>query len=247
MAGHSKWKNIQHRKGAQDAKKAKVFTKIIKEISVSVRVGGPSSETNPRLRLAIQNARGANMPKDNIERAIKKASGGGNETYMEVDFEGYGSGGIAFFVECMTDNNTRTVSNIRSYFNKCNGSLGKENCLQYVFVRKGMFLLSDDNLEEEDFSLAMIDAGAEDVEFADKRVTIITAMEDFGNVQKQFQKMAIEPEEARLARIPQEIKTSTPESFLSNIKLINKLEDDDDVQKVYHNMQITEELAALLP
>lgn len=246
MAGHSKWKNIQHRKGAQDAKRAKIFTKIIKEITVSVRQGGPDPDANPRLRLALQNARGSNMPKDNVERAIKKASGGGGEHYEEVDFEGYGPGGVAFFIECMTDNNTRTVSNIRSYFNKYDGSLGKEGCLQYVFARKGVFSLPDDGLNEEDFSLSMIDAGAEDVEFADGRATVTTAMEDFGHVQKQFQELGIEPAEANLERVPLELKTPDRETFVRNVKLLTKLEDDDDVQKVYHNMQVTMELAELI-
>ena len=246
MAGHSKWKNIQHRKGAQDAKKGKIFTKINKEITISVRQGGPDPESNPRLRLAIQNARGANMPKDNIERAIKKASGGASEAYIEVAFEGYGPGGVAFFVECMTDNNTRTVSNIRSCFNKCNGSLGKDGCLQYIFSRKGVFSLSDHNLDEESFSLSMIDAGAEDVEFADECIRVTSLLEDFGNIQKSFQELKITPTEANLERIASERKVPDPDTFLKNIKLIDKLEDDDDVQKVYHNMEITEELTALI-
>ncbi|MCY4643876.1 MAG: YebC/PmpR family DNA-binding transcriptional regulator [Bacteriovoracales bacterium] len=236
MAGHSKWKNIQHRKGAQDAKRGKIFTKIIKEITVSVKIGGPDPESNPRLRLAMQNARSANMPKDNMERAVKKALGEGPENYTEVSFEGYGPGGVAFFVECMTDNNTRTVSNIRSYFNKYAGSLGKGGCLQYVFSRKGVFSLSSENIEEEEISLAMIDAGAEDVEFEDGRVMIVTSMEDFGQVQKALQSMKIETWEGSLERIPLEIKEVDEKTFAKNMKLLDLLEDDDDVQRVYHNM-----------
>ena len=246
MAGHSKWKNIQHRKGAQDAKRGKIFTKIIKEITVAVKQGGADPDSNPRLRLAMQNARGSNMPKDNVDRAIKKASGAGGESYSEVTFEGHGTGGVALFVECMTDNNTRTVSNVRSYFNKCDGNLGKDGCLQYIFSRKGVFCLPDDGLDEEEFTLEMIDAGAEDVEFEGGRVIITTAMEDFGHVQKKFQQLDIEPEQANLERIPLETKIPEEKTFLKNIKLINKLEDDDDVQKVYHNIQITEELMNLL-
>ena len=246
MAGHSKWKNIQHRKGAQDAKRAKIFTKVNKEITVAVKEGGVDPDSNPRLRLAMQNARGVNMPKDNIERAIKKASGGGGETYVEVAFEGFGLEGVAVFVECMTDNNTRTVSNIRSYFNKHQGSLGKEGCLQYIFSHKGIFSLSVNGLDEEEFTLAMIDAGAEDVEFIDDQVTVISAMEDFGQMQKKIQQMQLVPDQANLERIPLELKTLDQESFLKNIKLIDQLEDDDDVQKVYHNMEITEELSGLI-
>ena len=246
MAGHSKWKNIQHRKGAQDIKRGRIFTKINREITVSVKEGGPDPESNPRLRLAVQNARGANMPKDNIERAIKKASGGGGETYTEVTFEGYGAGGVAFFIECMTDNNTRTVSNIRSYFNKYNGGLGKDGCLKYIFSRKGVFLLFGDHLDEEEFSLSMINANAEDVEFIDGRITVTTAMEDFGSIQKKLQALKIVPDEANLERIPLETKIPDQNVLLKNSKLIDRLEEDDDVQKVYHNMEITEELAAFL-
>lgn len=248
MAGHSKWKNIQHRKGAQDAKKGKIFTKIIKEITVAVKEGGADPTSNPRLRLAIQNARGANMPKDNFERAIKKADSGGGETYTEVTLEGYGAGGIAFFMECMTDNNTRTVSNVRSYFNKYDGSLGKDGCLQHIFNRKGIFLLPANDLDEEEFTLAMIDAEADDVEFneEDQTVMIATALENFGLVQKKLQEMNLEPKEAGLERIPIEIKNPDQKTFLKNVRLLNKLEDDDDVQKVYHNMDITEELMAFL-
>ncbi len=246
MAGHSKWKNIQHRKGSQDKKRGKIFTKLNKEITVAVKESGPDPDSNPRLRLALQNARGQNMPKDNIERAIKKASGAGGESYVNVDFEGYGPGGVAVFVECMTDNNTRTVSNVRSYFNKFNGSLGKDGCLQFVFDRKGVFTLDRESHDEEEFTLEMIDAGAEDVEFDDDLISITSAMEDFGSVQKKLAELDIEPKEAGLERIPIDMKIPDPEQFKTNMKLIDKLEEDDDVQKVYHNMELTDELVALL-
>ena len=238
MAGHSKWKNIQHRKGAQDAKKAKIFTKMIKEITVSVKQAGPDPASNPRLRLALQNARGANVPKDNIDRAIKKAEGGGGETYTEVSFEGHGPGGVAIFVECTTDNNTRTVSNVRSYFNKYKGALGKNGCLQYLFNRKGVFFLSSEGVDEEEFTLSMIDAGAEDVTFEDGRITVISSMEDFGEIHKKFQSLNLEPEEANLERLPVEMKKPSRDIFLTNMKLIDKLEEDEDVQKVFHNMEV---------
>ena len=166
MAGHSKWKNIQHRKGAQDIKRGKIFSKLIKEIMVAVKVGGADLDGNPRLRLAVQNAKGANMPKDTIERAIKKASGVGADNLIETTFEGYGPSGEAIFIECTTDNNTRTVSSIRSCFNKYGGSLGKDGCLQFIFERKGIFTLEGSIPDEENLTMALIDAGAEEVDFS---------------------------------------------------------------------------------
>ncbi|HAA55841.1 MAG TPA: YebC/PmpR family DNA-binding transcriptional regulator [Myxococcales bacterium] len=233
---------MQHRKGAQDAKRGKIFTKLIKEIVVAVKTGGPDADSNPRLRLALQNAKGANMPKDNIERAIKKASGDDDADYVEVTFEGYGPDGIAIFVEATTDNNMRTVANVRSYFNKFNGSLGKDGCLQFIFDRKGVFTLNAEGLDEEEFMLEMIDAGAEDVEFEDGIVTITTEMEDFGNVQKALSDMDIEPTESGLQRIPTTNKKTDAKNFQTVMKLIDKLEDDDDVQKVYHNIEFDEAL-----
>ncbi len=244
MAGHSKWKNIQHRKGAQDAKRGKIFTKLIKEITVAVKTGGgPDIDSNPRLRLAISNAKGANMPKDIIERAIKKASGAGGENYVEGTFEGYGPAGVAGFVEGATDNNTRTIANIRSYFNKYSGSLGKDGCLQFVFERKGIFNLSSDGIDEEEFTLELIDGGAEDVEFDNGVVTVTTQMEDFGPVQKKFAELKIEPQESGLQRVPVTYKEVDQKSFATLMKLINVLEDDDDVLNVYHNIEFSEELA----
>ena len=240
MAGHSKWANIKHRKGAQDAKRGKIFTKLIKEITVAVKASGPDADTNPRLRLALQNARGQNMPKDTIERAIKKASGEGAENYDEVTFEGYGPDGIAVFVECATDNNTRTVSNVRSYFRKFNGSLGKDGCLQFVFDRKGVFLIENNNFDEDDFTMEMIDAGAEDVEFSEELITVFSVMEDFGNIQKKLSEMNIEPKEAGLQRIPNNMKETNKGNFDTFMKLIDALEEDDDVQKVYHNLEFNE-------
>ena len=240
MAGHSKWANIRHRKGAQDAKRGKIFTKLIKEISVSVKTGGPDLDSNPRLRLAVQNARGQNMPKDNIERAIKKASGAGGEDYVEVNFEGYGPDGIAIFVETATDNNTRTVANVRSAFKKHGGNLGKDGCLQFVFDRKGIFNLESEGIDEDEFTMEMIDAGAEDVEFEDGSINVTSAMDDFGSVQKKFQDLGIEPKEAGLQRIPTTTKEITQDTYNTFLKILDALEDDDDVQKVYHNVEYNE-------
>ena len=241
MAGHSKFANIKHRKGAQDLKRGKVFTKIQKEITVAVKTGGGGDpEMNPRLRLALANARGVNMPKDNIERAIKKAVGGQGENYTEVTFEGYGPDGTAVFVECATDNNTRTVSNIRSYFNKYGGSLGKDGCLEFIFTRKGIFHLKTEGLDEDDFTMEMIDAGAEDVEVEDGIFTVICEMEEFGNISKKLQELQIEPLEAGLKRIPSTTKAVNQSNYPKFEKLIDTIEDDDDVQKVYHNAVLSE-------
>jgi YebC/PmpR family DNA-binding regulatory protein len=242
MAGHSKWANIRHRKGAQDAKRGKIFTKLIKEITVAVKTGGPDAEMNPRLRLALQNARGQNMPKDTVERAINKASGADGTSYDEVTFEGYGPDGIAVFVECATDNNTRTVGSVRSYFRKYGGNLGKDGCLEFVFNRKGIFSLEQGEINEDDLTMAMIDAGAEDVEFEEGTISVTTEMEDFGAVQNKLKELEIEPKEAGLQRLPTTMKEISAETWETFSKLLDILEDDDDIQKVYHNVEFNEEM-----
>lgn len=242
MAGHSKWANIRHRKGAQDAKRGKIFTKLVKEITVAVKVGGgPDPDFNPRLRTAVINARSQSMPKENIDRAIKKASGAGGADYTETTFEGYGPDGVAVFVECATDNNTRTVANIRMHFNKNGGSLGKDGSLQFMFDHKGVFVLSlEGGLDADELMLELIEAGAEDYEVEDELMTVYTEMTSFGSVQKQLSEMKIEPREAGLQRIPSMYKALNEENLGTFMKLIDTLEDDDDVQKVYHNADIDE-------
>ncbi len=243
MAGHSKWANIRHRKGAQDAKRGKIFTKLIKEISVAVKTGGgPDADSNPRLRAAIQNAKGQNMPKDTIDRAIKKASGTGGEDYKETTFEGYGPDGVAVFVECATDNNTRTVASVRHAFSKYNGSLGKDGCLQFIFERKGVFVFDKTAIDEEELSMELIDVGAEDFESEGELFTVFTAMTDFGAVQKKLQELEIEPKEAALQRLPTVTKDMSEKHLGTFMKLIDILEDNDDVQKVYHNAEVDESL-----
>lgn len=242
MAGHSKWANIKHRKGAQDAKRGRVFTKIIKEITVAVKIGGVDLDANPRLRTALQNAKSANMPKDNINRAIKKASGADSANYIETTFEGYGPGGVAIFVECATDNNTRTVSHIRSYFSKFGGDLGKDGCLQYVFERKSVFTLDAEGLDEDEFMLEMIDAGAEEIDFEDGLAIITAEVSSFGLIQKALAEMSLEPKESGLQRIPTTTKEVTKKGFGTLMKLIDKMEEDDDVQTVYHNIEFDESL-----
>ena len=247
MSGHSKWSTIKRKKGAADARRGKIFTKIIKEIIIAAREGGGDPDSNSRLRLAIQNAKGANMPKDNIERAIKKAVGSESVSYVETSFEGYAPHGIAVFVECLTDNNNRTVASIRSAFNKFGGNLGTNGSLGYLFDRKGIFTIArDEDLQLDDVELAMIDAGAEDFEVDEDTVTITCRKEDFGSVSRKLGEMGIEPEESRLKRIPNDTKKLDVESAKKVLKFIEVLEDDDDIQNVYHNLEMTDELAEAL-
>lgn len=246
MSGHNKWSTIKRKKGAADAKRGKIFTKVIKEISIAAKEGGGDPDSNARLRLAIQNAKGANMPKDNIERAIKKAVGSESVSYLETTFEGYAPNGIATYVECLTDNNNRTVAAVRSAFNKFGGSLGTNGSLSFLFDRKGIFTLNKEGLALDELELEMIDAGAEDFEDDNETFTIICPMENFGSISKKLNEMGIEPEESRLKRIPNDTKKLDIESSKKVLKFIEFLEDDDDVQNVYHNLEITDELAAEL-
>ncbi|MDQ3191619.1 MAG: YebC/PmpR family DNA-binding transcriptional regulator [Bacteroidota bacterium] len=242
MAGHSKWANIKHRKGAQDKKRAKIFTKILKEVTIAAKDSGPDPSSNPRLRLAIQNAKGANIAKDTVERAISKGAGLDAQSYTEVTYEGYGSNGIAVFVECTTDNINRTVQNVRAAFSKYHGSLGTNGSLSFIFERKGIFNVPKAELNEEEFMFEVIDGGAEDVEIQDDFFIITTSLESFGSMQKKLEEMGIEAENAQLDRIPNTTIKLDLESSKKVIKLIDYLEDDDDVQNVYHNMELTEEL-----
>lgn len=247
MAGHSKWANIKHRKGAQDAKRGKIFTKLIKEITVSAREGGPDPDTNPRLRLAIQNAKGQNLPKDNIERAIKKATGSDAVEYFELTYEGYGPSGVAVFVECATDNQNRTVAAVGSIFTKGGGSLGVNGSVDYMFERKGIFLVKlEEGFDEDELTLEFIDGGAEEVEFNEGYAHVTCAMEDFGNMQSKLEEMSLEAENAELQRIPTTTVELSDEDFEKAMKLIDMLEDDDDVQKVYHNIEASDEQMATL-
>ncbi len=245
MSGHSKWSTIKRRKGANDAKKGKIFSRLVKEIQVSIREGGADIDSNPALRLAIQNAKGANMPKDNIERAIKRASSDG-ASLQEVTFEGYGPKGIAFYIECLTDNNLRTISNIRSIFSRGGGNLGTNGSLSFLFDRKGVFTVPRNDLNQEEFELEIIDAGVEDCELEEDAFIITTAIEDFSSVQKKLDEMEVNIENAQLQRIPNSTEKLDYESAGKVIKMIEDFEELDDVQNVYHNLEVTEEIAALL-
>jgi YebC/PmpR family DNA-binding regulatory protein len=238
---------FEYRKASKMArwdKMAKTFSKIGKDIALAVKAGGTDPESNPALRRCIQNAKGANMPKDNVERAIKKASGADAENYEEVTYEGYGQGGVAFFVECTTNNTTRTVANVRAVFNKFDGNLGKNGELAFIFDRKGIFTidLSKITMDWDDFEMEMIDGGAEDVEKDDEEVMITTAFEDFGSLSHKLDELGIEAKSAELQRIPNNTKEVSLDQFKANMKMLERFEEDDDVQNVYHNMEITDEL-----
>ncbi len=242
MSGHSKWATIKRKKGALDAKRSKIFSKIIKDITVAVKEGGADPDGNPRLRLAIANAKGASMPKDNIERAISKGKDKDGSTFSELTYEGYLSHAIAVYIECTTDNQLRTLSNIRAIFNKYGGTLGTNGSLSFLFERKGIFTIPKGNMNQDEFELEMIDAGAEDIEIDDEFINITTAKEDFGRMQKKFEEMGIEPESAGLQRIPHETVKLRDDDARKVLKVIELFEDDDDVQKVFHNLEISEKI-----
>jgi YebC/PmpR family DNA-binding regulatory protein len=247
MAGHSKWANIKHRKGAQDAKRAKMFTRITKEIQVAVKEGGNDPETNSRLRLAIQNGRSVNMPKDNINRAISKASEQGGDSFQEITFEGYAPGGVAVFLECMTDNNNRTVSAVRSIFNKRGGSLGTNGSLSFIFDRKGVFqIVKKDDMNLEALELELIDSGAQEIEMDEALIVVTSDLEDFGAVLKKLDEMGVKVENAELQRIPNNYKESDLDTAKKILHMMDEFEDNEDVQNVFHNLEITDELAKSL-
>jgi YebC/PmpR family DNA-binding regulatory protein len=242
MSGHSKWSTIKRKKGALDAKRGKIFSRIVKEIQMAVKEGGTNPDGNPRLRLAIQNAKGANMPKDNVERAISKASNeAGN--LQEVSYEGYAPGGVGIFIECLTDNTQRTVSNIRAIFNKRGGNLGTNGSLSFIFHRRGVFTIPKENLDPETFELEMIDAGVEDIDLQDDLFIINTVVEDFGRIQKILEEKHIKVENAELRRIPVETKKLELEASRKILKIIEEFEEIEDVQNVFHNLEMSDELA----
>jgi YebC/PmpR family DNA-binding regulatory protein len=244
MSGHSKWSTIKRKKGAIDAKRSKIFSKLSKEITIAVKDGGGlDPDYNPRLRIAVQNAKGVNMPKDNIERAIKKGDQDGTN-FTASTFEGYAAHGIAVFVECLSDNNNRVVSNVRAAFNKYNGALGTNGSLGFLFDRKGVFEFEKPaSMNFDDLEMEFIDAGAEDIEIDENNVTITCALEDFGNLNKKFEELKIVPSSTELERIPNDTKVLSVDEAKAVLRLIEALEDDDDVQNVFHNLEMTDELA----
>ena len=244
MSGHSKWSTIKRKKGAADQKRSKIFSRIIKEISVAVRESGADIDGNPRLRLALNNARGANMPKENIQRALSKAKD--TEALHEVTYEGYAPNGIAIFVECMTDNLQRTLASIRSIFNKRGGGLSTNGSVAFMFDRKGIIRIPKGGFDADELQLEIIDAGVEDFEEDDEVFVVTTPLEGFAPVQKKLEELGIEIENAELQRIPVETKTLDAESGVKVLKLVELFEDDDDVQNVFHNLEITEEIIEMM-
>jgi len=245
MSGHSKWSTIKRKKGANDAKRGKLFTKLIKEITVAASEGGTDVDSNPRLRSAVQNARGMNMPKETIQRAINKADKD-SSSFMELTFEGMLPHGIGVFVDCLTDNRNRTVSNVRAIFTKRGGSLGTNGSLSYMFERKGIISLAKGELDPEEFELELIDAGIEDIELEEDMFMITTPMEDFHNVQVKLQEMGLEPESAELQRVANETVDLSREQAIQIMKIVEEFEDDDDVQAVSHNLNVTDEVSAAM-
>ncbi len=243
MAGHSKWANIRHKKAKEDSKRSKVFTKIIKELTVAARESGGDPAGNPRLSLAIDNAKSVNLPKDTMERAIKRGTGEGDETatYEEVTFEGYGPGGIAYFIEATTDNNTRTVAEVRHIFTKHGGNMGTNGSVGFLFEQKGMIRIASEKKDEEEFMLEAIDAGADDVQSEEDFFVVYTAREDLFNVRKALEESGHNIESAELIR---EATTETKvdaDTALSNFRMMEKFEENDDVTNVFTNILMDEE------
>jgi YebC/PmpR family DNA-binding regulatory protein len=241
MSGHSKWANIKHRKGAQDAKRGKVFTKLIKEITVAAKIGGGDLGTNPRLRTAVDKAKGENMPKDTIDRAIKKGTGDlDGVNYEEGTFEGYGPGGVAIIVEFMTDNRTRTVADVRHIFSKHNGSLGVTGSVSFLFDRKGLIAFDHDHDFDAIFEAAL-EAGAEDVKDEGDAIEVITDPADFMDVRDALGAKGLKWQNAETTMIPQTMVQLEGKPAEQMLKMMDKLEDNDDVQNVYANFDISEE------
>lgn len=244
MAGHSKWANIQHRKGRQDAVRAKVFSKLSKEITVAAKMGDPDPDKNPRLRLAVKEAKAASMPKDNIERAIRKSVAGDAETYEEIRYEGYGPNGVAIIVEAMTDNRNRTASNVRSTFTKRGGNLGETGSVSFMFDRMGQIVYSQGDADA--VMEAAIEAGAQDVESSGDGHVIWCAVEDLNDVSTALEATLGEADSTKLVWKPQTTTALELEAAQSLMKLIEALEDDDDVQSVTANFEISDEVMAQL-
>ena len=246
MAGHSKWANIQHRKGRQDKLKAKVFSRLSKEITVAAKMGDPDPDKNPRLRLAVKEAKSNSMPKDNIERAIAKATGGDAENYDEIRYEGYGPNGVALIVETLTDNRNRTASNVRSTFTKNGGNLGETGSVGFMFDRKGQVVYPASVGSEDDVMMAAIEAGAEDVESDEEAHVVWCADTDLNAVSTALEEALGEAESTKLVWRPQNTTELDLDGMQSLMKLIEALEDDDDVQNVTANFEASDEVMAQL-
>ena len=246
MAGHSKWANIQHRKGRQDAVRSKLFSKLAKEITVAAKLGDPDPEKNPRLRMAVKEAKSVSVPKDVIDRAIKKSQGGDADSYDEIRYEGYGPGGVAVIVEAMTDNRNRTASTVRSTFSKCGGNLGETGSVSFMFERKGQVTYHVSVSDEDTVMMAALEAGAEDVESSEDGHAIFCADTDLNEVSSALEAQLGESESAKLIWLPQTTTELDLEGMEKLMKLIDTLEDDEDVQRVTANFEVSDEVMAAM-
>lgn len=247
MSGHSKWSTIKHKKGATDAKRGKIFTKVIKEITVAARIGGGDVDGNPRLRLAVQKAKEVNMPQENVTRAIKKGTGElEGVQYQEISYEGYGPGGVAIFMEVMTDNKNRTISELRAVLDKNGGNMGENGCVAWIFEKKGTITIMTSEKNEEELLELVMDAGGDDLQTVDDHYEITTSIETFESVRKAIENSGIKVQSAELTRIPQNMVNVEEKNCKSLLRLMDMLEDHDDIQKVYSNFDITDELIAIM-
>lgn len=243
MSGHSKWSSIKHKKAAVDAKRGKMFTKLIKEITVAAREGGGDPDTNPRLRTAVANAKAQNMPNETIERGILRGTGQlPGTSYEEIIYEGYGPKGVAIIVEVVTDNRNRSTSDLRNILSKNGGNLGERGCVSWMFDKKGLVVIDKDNADEDDLIMIALDAGAEDIKSEDDSYEIITEPQDFESVRNAVQEAGIEITLEEISMIPQTTVKLDGKEALQLLKIIGSLEDHDDVQNVYSNFDIPDEL-----
>ena len=246
MAGHSQFKNIMHRKGRQDKVRSKLFSKLSKEITVAAKVGGPDPDANPRLRLAVQNARSQSMPKDNIQRAISKSEAGDAENYEEIRYEGYGPGGVAMVVETLTDNRNRTAGAVRAAFSKHGGNMGETGSVSFMFDPVGEVTYPADAGDADAMFEAAIEAGADDVQSDENGHIITCSFDDLGDVSKALEALMGEPESVRPVWKPQTTTQLEEDKASTMLKLLDALEDDDDVQNVYSNFEIADDVMAKL-
>lgn len=248
MSGHSKWSTIKHKKAKADTKRAKVFTKIGKEIMVAVKLGGPDPEGNSRLKMVLQKARVSNMPGDNIKKLIQKASGADNTAnYEELVYEGYGVGGAAVIVDVMTDNRNRTAGEIRHIFDKCGGNMGETGCVSWMFDSRGLFSFDLSKVDEDEVTMAAIESGALDVEEEEGMLNVYTEVKDFDQVRQGLEAAGFEAEQAELTKLPKDnIEILDLDQAKLLVKMMDLLEDNDDVQNTYSNFDFSDEIAGAL-
>jgi YebC/PmpR family DNA-binding regulatory protein len=245
MSGHSKWSTIKRQKGAKDEKRGQLFTKLAREITVAAKSGVPDPEANFRLRLAVQKARAENMPRDNIERAIERAAGGaGSDNYDDVNYEGFGPGGVAVVIQALTDNRNRTVGEVRSVLTRAGGTLGENGSVGWMFDNVGSIVIDRGEHDAEELALVAIDAGAQDVQIEDDVVEVFTEVQDLHVVQEALVNAGYEIQNAELSMRPKTLMEVDEPTAIKNIRLLEKLEELDDVQQVYSNLDVTDDVLA---